>query len=118
MCALDKEVQIAIANEIRNQIGGQQAIFMLGNPTLTCEPNGGLVLHKIKGCKLYNYIYIHLNGMDLYDITFKKIIMKDYLPHTVRSKVVEDVYNDMLPEIITKETGLALEIPLVKGINC
>jgi hypothetical protein len=99
---IKENVDFSVANEILHQIG-KRALYMMGACNYMGEDNG--VTFKIKGSKNYNFIKILLNNMDTYDITFIKLSL------TKRTeKKIDGVYNDNLHEIISKETGLALNI--------
>ncbi len=90
---------MSIASTIRDQIGGK-ALYMLGAKNLI--DHGDALSFRIRGSKKVNYIKITLNGMDLYNIEMGKVWGTKY-------KVVytlEDAYNDMLHDIIERETGL------------
>ncbi len=90
---------MSVANIIRDQIG-HKALYMLGSKNLMdC---GDALSFRIRGSKAVNYIKISLNGKDLYDMEFGKIWGHNY-------KVVathNDVYADMMHDLIESETGL------------
>lgn len=89
-----------VANEIKRQLGNQ-ALMMLGAKNLTT--NGGNNLSfRIKGSRKINHINIKYNSLDLYDVEFGKIAKYDYKV----VNTVENIYSDMLHEIIESETGL------------
>ena len=95
-----------IAGIILQQLGGNKFIAMTGPGDLfalsaTEEHSGGFVC-KFRGSKRANYITIRLNGMDTYDVEFKKIWgckIKDVSEH-------QGIYEDMLQDLFTQETGL------------
>jgi hypothetical protein len=88
-----------VANTIRDQIG-HKAMYMLGAKNL--GTNGDDLSFRIRGSKAVNYIKVKLNGKDLYDMEFGKVWGHNY-------KVVathNDVYADMMHDLIESETGL------------
>ncbi len=90
---------LMVANEIRKQIGGK-ALYMLGAKNLAGDEKS--LQFDIRGSQRFNRIKIQLNGKDLYDVTFYKIVKYDVKD----KKVVEDIYFDQLHEVIERETGL------------
>lgn len=95
---MDETRSREIAAEIREQLGSM-ALKMMGAHDMYAD-NGDLVF-KIKGSKKWKHIRIHLNGLDLYDITFTTWRKDKKTEH-----VVNDIYNDQLHDIIERETGL------------
>jgi len=89
------------------QLGGFGKLqAMVGANNFVQSKEEAWVSFKFKGSKVANYIKIHLNGNDLYDIEFGKIWGHKY-------KVVEkldDVYFDSLVELFEKTTGLYLRL--------
>lgn len=97
-----------IAKEIANQIGNK-AFVMLGAYNLLAD--GDALSFRFKGSKTFNYLKISLNHRDLYDLHFAKIGKGEYGIPTVKSeKTINDVYVDMLHEIIEQNTGLYTSI--------
>lgn len=79
---------------------GNKALMMLGANTLLSFENG--LSFKIKGSKLFKYIKIELNSLDLYDITFV-----NYRGMNItNSKTVNNVYVDTMHKLIESETKL------------
>jgi len=93
------ENQMSVASIIRDQISGK-TLFMLGAKNLLAHENA--LSFRIRGSKAVNYIKITLNGSDLYDMEFGKVWGTKY---TVKA-THNDVYNDMMHNLIEKETGL------------
>lgn len=95
-----------VAEIIRQQIGGK-ALYMMGSKQLTSSDEGrGALGVKFTASRKANYMKIVLTNMDLYDITFYKIRgmdMKEVDSYT-------GVYSDMLNDIISDVTGLALSL--------
>lgn len=93
-----------IARTILSQLGGQgRLIAMTGANNFIALKNG--VSFKIKNRKV-NYIKITLNGNDLYDVVFGKIIsynLKVLSEHN-------DIYNDQLIPLFEKQTGMYLKL--------
>lgn len=94
-----------VANTIYAQIGGGRFSMMTGAKNFMAlnEQLGGLSfkLPRMSGIKV-NYVKIVLNGSDLYDVTFGKIVKDKY---TIISEH-KDIYCDMLEDLFEKETGL------------
>jgi len=86
-------VNLTIANEIRKQLGSK-ALFMFRAKNFVGDDKS--LTFRILGCKKYSYINIALNGMDLYDITFYKIVKFEIK----NKKVVSDVYVEDLHKTI------------------
>jgi hypothetical protein len=99
-----KTDDLEIAKTILQQLGGQgKLVVMTGAYNFVALRNG--VAFKLKSRKA-NYVKITLNGKDLYDVEFQKII-------GTKSKVVaehNDVYFDQLIPIVEKETGMYLKL--------
>ena len=93
-----------IARTILAQLGGQgKLVVMTGAYNFIALKNG--VSFKLKSRKA-NYVKITLNGKDLYDIEFQKII-------GTKAKIIaehNDIYFDQLIPIVEKETGMYLKL--------
>jgi hypothetical protein len=93
---------MTIAKVILEQLGGiRKLVLMTGANTFVALKNG--VSFKIKNRKV-NYVKILLNGNDLYDLSFGKII-------SGKVKLISeknDIYNDQLVSIFESETGMYL----------
>ena len=99
-----KTGDIEIAQIILDQLGGQRKlVVMTGANNFVAVKNG--VAFKLKS-RIANYVKIVLNGNDLYDIEFQKLI------GTKSKKVAEynDIYFDQLIPIVEKETGMYLKL--------
>lgn len=79
---------------------GSKALFMLGANTLLALENG--LSFKIKGSKLFRYIKIELNSLDLYDITFVNFRGINI----TNTKTVNNVYAENMHKLIETETKL------------
>ena len=106
-----------IANTIYTQLGGSRFKQMTGSKDFVGIENGlrmRLSRNKIGA----QYLTITLNGMDLYDMVFTKLV-KTYDPELKKLgikfeievqiktiKTFEDVYFDELEERFTEATGL------------
>jgi hypothetical protein len=101
---------MTIAKVILEQLGGiRKLVLMTGANTFVALKNG--VSFKIKNRKV-NYVKILLNGNDLYDVSFGKII-------SGKVKLISeknDIYNDQLVSIFESETGMYLRFEK-GGIN-
>jgi hypothetical protein len=100
--------QNGVAKEIMRQLGSG-TLYMLGANRFVSDGNS--LIFFIKGSRQVNRIKISLNGRDLYDVEFWK-----QSPSTFKVKVIKkvnDVYYDMLKEVIERNTGLATTMPRV-----
>lgn len=106
-----------IAQDILTQLGGNKFLVMTGCKTLVDMGNGiRMTLSGIANTKA-KWLYITLNSMDTYDMKFvgeKKKLNKEMSVGTFKCYDSEiytvsehkGIYNDMLRELFTKETGL------------
>lgn len=95
--------EMTIAKIILEQIGGiRKLVLMTGASNFVALKNG--VSFKIKNRKV-NFVKIILNGNDLYDMYFGKIISGKV--KWVSEKM--DIYNDQLVDIFESETGMYLK---------
>ena len=88
----------SVANTILSQLGGRRFIIMTGAKHFI-DNGSGLSFHIPTNNKnRITGIRIELNGTDLYDLFFYKKfdLFKEY----------NDIYNDQLQEIFTRETGM------------
>jgi hypothetical protein len=91
---------VALANVIAKQIG-KRAMVMIGAKSLVAIENGLRIRHSCRGSKT-NIIEITLNGLDLYDMRFRKT-------HGAKIREIgeeNDVYCDQLCDMIEKYSGL------------
>ncbi len=80
---------------------GNKTLVMIGAKNLA-DGEKGLGFKIGRNSKRINYIQIQLNGLDLYDMTFKWVSVKG-----VKVQVeCHNVYDDMLCKMIEKWTGL------------
>lgn len=99
---------VEIANEILKQIGGQRSLnLMLGLKSINAVENGLSFSFKCKS--KINYVKITLNGLDLYDVEMGKIRAGIY--KVIRKE--EDIYCDMLVDLIEETSGLSLRVPKI-----
>lgn len=96
-----------IANTTFQQLGGRQAMFMISGKASTSNDD---LFIRFKGSRKSNVVKIHLNGKDLYDVTFSKMI-KYELKEVSK---YNDVYAEDLMNLFEKETGLYLTLYLRK----
>ena len=90
-----------VAQTILNQLGGNRFIAMTGSKQFIAGENFlRMRLSRNKSCA--NMLKISLNSLDTYDLEFLKVAKNNF--KTV--KTVRGVYNDMLQDIFTSETGL------------
>lgn len=101
--AMDYDAQVATT--ILNQLGGLRRLeAMIG--AYHVFRDGADLQFRFRGSKKANYIKVHLNERDLYDITFGKI-------RAMKFEVVgeyNDVYEDTMKGIFEKFTGLYLSL--------
>jgi hypothetical protein len=103
---------LTIARTIAQQIGNA-AFFMMGTPKGSLVGSERSLSFPIKGCRKVSHISIALNHRDTYDIEFIQC-------RGGQRKVVEtceDIYFDSLHDVISRVTGLALQMPRIIGIN-
>lgn len=90
------------------QLAGSQGRLkaMTGAKDFSLSEEEHFVAFKFTMCRKANYCRIHLNGMDLYDMSFWKLKKFSF------EKVEEfpGVYDDMLKPIFEKFTGLYLSL--------
>ena len=98
---------LTVANEIYRQIG-KKAFFMLGAKNFIGDKDS--LSFKIRGSKAVSHIKIKLNSMDLYDVTFYKIVGDEIK----NEKTVPGLYFDMLHDTIEEETGLYTSLGAAK----
>lgn len=88
---------MTIPDTILEQLGGNKFLAMTGSIALT---NGDDLMIKLcRKVKKLKWLTIHLNGLDLYDLTFTEDMGKVV-------KIIKNVYADQLQEIFTDVTGL------------
>jgi hypothetical protein len=98
-----RDEQIEIANEIQRQLGGSRFRIMTGAKHLMAHEAG--LSFKIPGTMTknhINYIKITLDPSDTYTMEF-------WSYRGMKGKKISEremVYNDMLQDIFTNETGL------------
>jgi len=96
-----------IARTIIAQMGGQGRLKAMIGATNFVSTNKG-VMFSFKGSKIANKVDISLTPLDLYDVKFYKINMKNLEKSIIPVDEIEGVYNDMLIEIFEKTTKLYL----------
>lgn len=98
-----------ISSTIFSQLGGQGKLkAMLGAKDFAYDSKNGDVMFKFtaKADKGINYIKVHLNGNDLYDIEFKKV-------RNLNADVItkeEDIYAEDLKKTIENVLKLRLSL--------
>jgi hypothetical protein len=112
ICGVDPEEQaqqIEVANTIMRQLGGYgrlKAMVGIRDP-VALEGLGGLGFKfPNKAAGRPNYVGIRLNGLDTYDVKFKRL-------HGFNVKTTaeyENIYWDQLKGLFEKETGLYLTL--------
>lgn len=100
-----REEMMQTAGEILNQLGGHKFKVMTGARDILALDYG---LRFTLPHRKINRVTVILNAMDTYDMTFQKVQKKrgtwDFEVKTISE--YNGVYNDMLQDIFTKETGL------------
>lgn len=89
-----------VAQTILTQLGGNRFIAMTGSKQFIAGENF-LRMRLSRNKSGANMLKISLNSLDTYDLEFLKVAKNDF--KTV--KTVRGVYNDMLQDIFTSETG-------------
>lgn len=113
-----KSNHMEVANTILRQLGGNKFLAMTGAKNLigTDEGMGGLVF-SLPGRMAkngINVVRIILNAMDTYDVKFEKLGRAPKFERTTVSEI-EGVYEDMLRDVFTKETGLQTSLGTMTG---
>ena len=90
-----------VAQTILTQLGGNRFIAMTGSKQFIAGENF-LRMRLSRNKSGANMLKINLNSLDTYDLEFIKVSKNDF--KTI--KTVHGVYNDMLQDIFTSETGL------------
>lgn len=104
--AMSQEEQQRIADAILVQLGGAGRLSaMMGAEHLSYNAEGDLNF-RFKLCPKANHLRIHLNGLDLYDLTFTKIRGVDV--KTVET--ITNIYAEDLKPVIEQSTGLCLSL--------
>lgn len=100
---------LRIANTIAQQIGGK-AFFLMGTRQKIGTSNS--LIFDIRGSKKANKIEITLEPSDTYRIDFykNKRVKKFFPPESIRVHTSDDIYFDMLHEVIERNTGLYLSL--------
>ena len=102
----DKE-KMEIATTIIQQLGGGGKLrAMVGASDIFALDAG--VQFSFKGSKKANKIVINLTDMDLYNVIFYKINMKNIDKSMIPVETIEGAYDDMLKPIFEETTGLYL----------
>jgi hypothetical protein len=93
-----------VPQEILRQLGGSKFIAMTGSKNFVYDSKTPyyLSMHLSRNKARAQYLKIELNGLDLYNVTFSKLVNNEIV--TVKS--FENVYDDMLQSIFTEVTGL------------
>lgn len=91
-----------IAQTILAQLGGNRFLMMTGSKNLVATGEGLRMQLTKNSCKA-KWLYITLNGSDLYDMEF--VTVDKNLDRIVK-KQHNDVYCDQLQELFTEATGL------------
>jgi len=94
-----------VAKEILNQLGGNKFIAMTGAKNFACEENR-LIFKIGRNEKRINVVDITLNGMDTYDVQFKRMTKSTL-------EIISEasgIYNDMLQSVFTKHTGMCTHL--------
>jgi hypothetical protein len=96
-----------VAKIILQQLGGGMFIAMTGAHTLIGREDGlSFKLPSNFATDGINYIRITLNVRDTYDVEFGTTRGLKYAQHSVH----QDIYFDVLQDLISRTTGLALSL--------
>ena len=99
---VETKTDLTVATEILKQLGGRHFIAMTGCKNLFAE-NNGLKMKLGRNTSGAQYLFITLNGLDLYDMQFLSI-KKD--GQRIIRKECNNLYFDMLQTTFTEVTGL------------
>lgn len=117
---VSKETSKAIAEEILKQLGVGKLKAMINARNFMVVDYG--VQFTFSGSRTWNTLKIQLNYKDLYDVTFLKmpnmakvksiadIDKKLEQLKNPKTKIINDIYCDILRETIEQETGLYLTL--------
>jgi len=102
-----------VADTIIQQLGGRKVMTMTGVKEFFVDANS--VSFRLPGgrgfCKNgINRVKIELEPSDTYTVTFLKMRKQNGVPAAMFTSIKHDVYCDMLREIFTSETGLAVSL--------
>ena len=104
-----KEERLEIANTIIAQMGGVGKLKMfVGAHDFVYTESG--VMFGYKGSTKSNKIVIDLTPMDLYDVKFFKINMRNIEKSLTPVDTIDGAYNDMLIDVFESQTGLFLHL--------
>ena len=92
------------ANTILAQLGGNRFIAMTGAKYFTCDDKS--LSFQFPNRSSTNCCRITLNSMDTYDMDFKRVYGIKVTP----VKTYEGIYDTMLQDIFTEQTGLCLSL--------
>lgn len=92
---------VQIAKTILDQLGGNRFMVMTGAKNLVAI-DAGVRFRVGQNAKGINMVEVRLNGRDLYDMRFGRVVAGAFK----EKAKVDDVWCDMLQEIFTAETGL------------
>lgn len=102
---------MSIAQQIYAQLGGRAFSMMTGAKNFVDHGNGlGFRIGRNAGRA--NHILVTLTPADLYDVEFSASSVRGHN----RVALVEGVFVDQLKPIISEQTGLALELPVIRRV--
>jgi hypothetical protein len=113
---VSKAKQIAL--QTLEHMGANKFLVMTGSKIKYHDDKGALTFSLTKNKLKAQYLKVSVNGLDLYDMVFTKVVkiydsemkvlgvsmVKDY--KIVVIKEIKDIYFDQLQKIFTIETGL------------
>ena len=94
-----------VAIEIYRQLGGNRFKVMTGASNFACDNNMFICKIPMKKDRI-SHIKITLNAMDTYDIDF----ISAYGGELKTISRHEGIYCDMLQDVVSSRTGLALQL--------
>jgi len=89
---------------ILSQLGGNKFIKMTGANKIASRDKDTTLSFWFKMCRKSNICLVHLNGKDLYDITFHQYSRKNLT--TTKKQEYNDVYAENIRELFESYTGL------------
>ncbi len=107
---------------IIEQMGGAGKLKMFVGAHTFLKDGENTVMFKFKGSKIANHVKITLNGMDLYDVEFLKIVnvspkrslqmtTEEFEKATYKNRTeFKGLYNDMLISTFENHTKLYLSL--------
>ena len=102
-----------IAETILSQLGGHKFKVMTGAKHLAFDEDGSLSFKLPRAKDGINYVKITLNGLDLYDMEFRRVTLRKGEIRNVLKAAHSNVYGDMIRGLFETSTGLRTSLERV-----